>query len=128
MKLCIPITTNAFLESEVSGHFGKAPMYLLVESDGAEVAGLLERGERGGGQCAPVESMMAKGVDAVVCHGLGQGALARLREAGIRVYHTEGKTVSEVLTELEDGTLHEFAGEHACAGHHGQDHEHGHCH
>lgn len=128
MKLCIPIIRNEFLQSEVSDHFGRAPMYLLVESNGGEVAGLLDRGGRGGGQCAPVDAMIERGVEAVACHGLGEGALRRLTAAGIQVYCTGGKTVSDVLGELENGELKEYPSEGACAGHHGSGSGHGHCH
>jgi predicted Fe-Mo cluster-binding NifX family protein len=128
MKICIPILENKFLASEVSGHFGKAPMYLLVESDSGDVEGLIERGNRGHGECAPVEAMLSRGVDAVACKGLGQGASARLAAGGIRIFHTNDETVEAVLASFARQELGEMTPAQLCEGHHGHHHEHGHDH
>ena len=127
MKLCIPIIENRFLGSEISGHFGKAPAYLLVETSGNEVAGLLERGARGKEACAPVEAMVKSGVEAVVCGGLGAGAMERLGSAGIHVYQTSARTVEEMLEEFVEGNLRAMEPARLCAGHHNHGAGHGHC-
>jgi predicted Fe-Mo cluster-binding NifX family protein len=128
MRVCIPVTENRFLGSEVSGHFGKAPAYLVVDSGSGELAGMIERDGRGPGECAPVEAMLARGVDAVACRGLGRGALGRLTACGIRVLHAPQATVQEVLDALQDGGLAELDPGQACAGEHGHGHAHGHAH
>lgn len=126
MKICIPVVENKFLESEVSEHFGKAPYYVVATSGDGEIATLIERGRRGPEACAPVEAMLAKGVEAVACRGLGRGAFARLREGGIRVFRTGHRTVEEVLWALQGAGLEEMQPGHTCAGEHGHDHHHHH--
>lgn len=124
MKLCIPITENKFLASEISAHFGKAPAYLVVESVGHELCGVIERGARGAGTCAPVEAILERGVEAVVCAGLGRGAFERLTAGGIRVYRTEEATVESALWALEGGGLKEYVPADLCAGHSDHPHDH----
>jgi predicted Fe-Mo cluster-binding NifX family protein len=126
MKICIPVLENKFLESEVSDHFGKAPLYVVASSEDGEIAGLIDRGGRGPEACAPVEAMLAKGVEAVACRGLGQGAFARLRAGGIRVFRTPHRTVEAVLWALQAGGLEEMQPGHTCAGEHGGHSHHGH--
>lgn len=129
MKICIPVITNKFLESEVSEHFGKAPLHVVVESGTREVVTLIERGKSGTMECAPVGAMELCGVQAVACRGLGRGAMGKLQDAGIRVYLTDAGRVEDILWALESGELKESRMEEACAGHEGAGHEgcgHGH--
>jgi hypothetical protein len=48
-------------------------------------------------------------------------ALAKLRTANIRVYHSEHPTVEETVAAFQSGTLREVSPENACA-HHGPGH------
>lgn len=116
-KIGIPVLEEAGLGSRVSGHFGKAPMHLVVKAGTGEVVAVVSKPEGVHGQCAPVEELSMWGIAAVVCRGLGQGACRRLREVGIEVLHTEGETVREVLEAYRAGQLERIRPEQACAGH-----------
>jgi predicted Fe-Mo cluster-binding NifX family protein len=126
MKISIPVMENAFMASEVSGHFGKSPLHLVVESATGEIEAVIRRGEGGAGECAPVEAMRARGAEVVICQGLGQGALARLEAAGIMVYRTDCETVEAALEAFGRGDLEPMQLEQTCAGHGDHDHDHGH--
>lgn len=128
MKISIPVMENAFLASEVCPHFGKSPLHLVVESGTGEIEAVIRRGEGGAGECAPVEAMRARGTEVVICQGLGQGALARLAAAEIKVYRTDCTTVEAALWAFERGELEPMNAEHACAGHGEHGHDHGHDH
>lgn len=126
MKLCIPVLENHGLESNLSPHFGKAPAHLVVDSETRQILSALERSERAEGECAPITEMAKRGVEAVVCGGLGQGAFARLQAQGIQVFRTEHKTVANLLADLSRQALAPMDPAGLCAGHH--HHEHGHTH
>jgi predicted Fe-Mo cluster-binding NifX family protein len=123
MRLCIPVMGNQFLRSEVCGHFGKAPQHLVVESESGEVEAVIGRNEAGRSECAPLAAMQQHGVEAVVCHSLGRGALEKLTALGIAVYRTDSATVQDVLTIFERGRLRRVQQEEVCAGHGGHGHE-----
>lgn len=109
--------SEAGLSSRVSEHFGKAPLHLVVRLGTGEVIAAVPKPEGIHGSCAPVEELAAWGVEAVACHGLGRGAMGRLEAAGIEIYHTEARTVREVLEALRAGRLERHRADQACAGH-----------
>jgi len=129
MKVCIPVTEYRGLESPVYGHFGSAPLFVLVDSDtmSAECLGNPDEAHVHG-QCSPVKALAGARPDAVVVAGIGAGALFGLHAAGIRVYQATGKTVAEAVSLLKNGDLKEIDRQHACAGHgegSGCHHDHG---
>jgi predicted Fe-Mo cluster-binding NifX family protein len=118
MKVCIPIAEYCGLESLVYGHFGSAPVFVLVDSETMAIESLGNQDQAHvHGQCSPVKALAGAKPDAVVVGGIGAGALAGLRQAGIKVYQAAGETVAEVVTLLKKGGLKEVAWEHTCAGH-----------
>lgn len=117
MKVSIPVMRNVGLSSEVSGHFGKASLHLVVRLETGEVLQAVPKPSGEHGVCAPVEELSAAGVEAVACHGLGRGAMQRLAAGGIEIFHTEARTVAEVLIALRAGRLKAHRPEQACAGH-----------
>jgi predicted Fe-Mo cluster-binding NifX family protein len=118
MKVCVPVAQNCGLDSPVYGHFGSAPMFVLVDSETMSVESLANRHEvHAHGQCSPLKALAGAKPDAVIVGGIGAGALLGLRQAGIRVFQGAGKTVAEVVSLLRNGGLSEVDPEHACTGH-----------
>ena len=129
MKICIPILDNRGLESKVSGHFGSAPFFLLLDTEN-DVCLTLDKKSRTPGTCAPIDLLKAHELDAVVCKGVGRGAAAKLGQAGISILIADSENVSEVLDAAKGGSLRRFSAKDLCAGHqHGHDHGQGgsHC-
>ncbi len=125
MRVCIPVVDDHGLDSRVSGHFGSAPGFLLVDSDTGACRLLANRNEHHAhGMCNPLAALAGEAVDAAVVGGIGTGALMRLQAAGITVYRADRPTVSEVLAGFNAGTLEAIDGDGACASHDGQ-HHHG---
>ena len=58
------------------------------------------------------------GVSALICIGIGAGAIAKLRMLGIDVYMASmATTLGEALTQFSMGTLKKVTPQHACQGH-----------
>lgn len=128
MRICIPTEDDRGMEGKVCGHFGSAPFYTLIDTDGdtCEIIGN-SHGEQGHGACAPVDRLRAHQLDAIVCKGMGQRAIAALGHAGISVLITEDGSVSEVVSAVRQGALRPISPDDACGGHqrghgHGQGH------
>lgn len=118
MKLCVPATEAGGLKSEVSPHFGSAPYFVLVDTDSGEVEEVRNSNEHHShGMCHPLASLQGRGIGALVCSGIGAGALGRLKEAGIAAYCAEGATVAEMVEGYKAGRLTELTLDGACARH-----------
>jgi predicted Fe-Mo cluster-binding NifX family protein len=127
MVLCFPTTDPRGMASRLSPHFGSAPWFTFIDTGSGRVevqANPHARHEPG--RCGPTAGLKERGVDAVVCRGLGQRAFARLREMGLAVWVTEAWIVSEAVEALKANAVRPMTDEEACAGGHGHGHGHGH--
>jgi predicted Fe-Mo cluster-binding NifX family protein len=121
MKLCFPVKEIADLDSEVYGHFGSAPAFILIDSDTKVVTAINNADQHHAhGMCNPIGALEGHQVDAVVVGGIGGGALMKLNRAGISVYKAMGKTVRENIELITSKQLLQFHTEHVCAGHSGE--------
>jgi predicted Fe-Mo cluster-binding NifX family protein len=117
MRVCIPTEDDAGIESALAAHFGRAPYLTFVdlETRRVEVAPN-EHGESAHGSCDPVTAIRRAGADAVICLGLGRGALSALTAARIPVFITAESITALALEALAGGTLREAGLEIACGG------------
>jgi predicted Fe-Mo cluster-binding NifX family protein len=70
------------------------------------------------GQCTPADLFSANGIEAVLCNGIGAGAVARLHALGITVYiNSKARTFKEAIESFEKETLEKVNIHHACQGH-----------
>lgn len=131
MKICFPTTSNEGLESSVYGHFGSAPMFLIIDTEAGTVTGQVNRDlVHAHGQCQPLRAMSGQEVDAIVVGGIGAGALRGLNRAGLKVYRSQGGKIADDLACLVQEGLEELTPDQVCGGHgsHGHGHGHGHSH
>jgi len=119
MKICIPTSQDLGLRSVVGEHFGGAPIFLIVDTETSEFKSAKNQNEHHAhGMCQPLKSLAGHEIDAVVCAGIGAGALNKLNSSGIRVFKTGGGTVEELLPAFQSNSLPEFTTRSVCA-HHG---------
>ncbi len=118
MKVCIPVMEYRGLESEVYGHFGSAPAFVIVDSETMSVERVgNEDHAHEHGQCSPMKALAGARPEAVVVGGIGVGALRGLRSVGIKVYRCAGQTVADAVDSFKNGELPEIREEDTCAGH-----------
>ena len=118
MKVCFPANASPCLESEVYGHFGSAPSFVLVDTETNETREISNGDQHHTqGMCSPIRALGGSEIDCVVVGGIGGGALTKLNQAGISVYKAMGLTVQDNLDLLQAGRLPVFQPGHVCAGH-----------
>lgn len=118
MKVCFLVDTIQALESEVYGHFGSAPAFILVDTETGETQRVTNNDQHHAhGMCSPLRALGGYEVDCVVVGGIGGGALMKLNQAGIVVYKAMGLTVRDNLDLMHAGKLPVFQPGHTCAGH-----------
>ena len=117
MKICFPVSKVDGMESEVYGHFGSAPAFLVVETDSNTITTISNKDQHHEhGACNPLKALNNQKVDAIVVGGIGGGALNRLNQLGIKVFQAQASTIKENIA-MFNKRVSEFAATHCCPGH-----------
>jgi predicted Fe-Mo cluster-binding NifX family protein len=120
MKICFPVERNEGMESPVYGHFGSAPLFVVVDTDTRQVHEIANRDlQHTHGSCNPLKALGGAAMDAIVVGGIGAGALAGLNRAGLIVYQALGATIADNLAMLAQVELPVLTPANACGGHQG---------
>lgn len=111
-------------------HFGKTEQFKVYDIEDGKVVGtqILDTNGEGCGALAGI--LNTANIDALVCGGIGGGAVNAVQAAGIKLYAGASGDTDAVVEALIAGTL-EANGEANCNHHeHGEGHScgHGKCH
>lgn len=122
MKIAITLENNDGLNSIVSNHFGQCSYFFIADIENNEVKNaklVTNQGQHGRG-CAAVYELANQNVTHLIAGGMGQGALQKCADAGLKVFSGSG-TVKEALEAFFQGTL---KGVDACLSHEGCEEHH----
>lgn len=123
MKICFPVMEHQGLDSQVFGHFGSAPGFIVVDMITNEVTSINNSDRiHQHGACNPVAGLGGHQVDAIVVGGIGGGALHKLNSAGMRVFQSQQGSIAENMALFRANELPEYLPGHTCGGH---GHSHG---
>ncbi len=116
----------------VFGHFGKTEQFKVYDIEDGKVVNSQILGANGEGCGALAGILNIADVDALICGGIGGGAVNAIEEAGIKLYAGASGNTDAAVEALIAGTL-EAIGEANCNHHeheHGESHScgHGGCH
>ena len=118
MKVCFPVLENQGLESQVFGHFGSAPGFLVVDMVTNELTAINNSDQiHEHGACNPVAELGGHQVDAIVVGGIGGGALHKLNRSGLRVFQATEGTIAQNVLLFKANELPEYLPGHTCGGH-----------
>lgn len=118
MKVCFPVLENQGLQSQVFGHFGSAPGFVVVDAVTSEITAINNSDQiHEHGACNPVAGLGGHQVDAIVVGGIGGGALLKLNSSGLRVFQAREGTIAENLELFRANELAEYMPGHSCGGH-----------
>lgn len=101
-------TSGEGLEAAVDPRFGRAPRFLIVDTETRDFSLLDNQQNVQARQGAGVQASTAviqDGAEAVVTGNCGPRAFDTLTRAGLRVYTGASGTIAEVLEALEAGKL-----------------------
>jgi predicted Fe-Mo cluster-binding NifX family protein len=120
MKVGFAVQGNDGVDSKVYDHFGSAPAFIIVDTEGKDVLTVNNRDlHHVHGACNPIMALDGKSVDAMVVGGIGAGALTKLNALGIKVYGAGALTVKENLALLNDNKLQVLSVNNSCRAHQG---------
>ena len=120
MILCMPVESDEGPESRICGHFGSAPVFILVDPETMECTAVPnDNPHHAHGVCNPVAALGGRSVDGVLLASIGRRALEKLHARGITVYRSSAVTVGEAAREHLEGNLEVMSTDNACMGHGG---------
>ena len=120
MKVCFAVEKNDGINSAVYGHFGSAPLFIVVDTNQKVATPVINKDVgHAHGACNPLRSIGGQPVDAVVVGGIGAGAVMKLNAAGVKVFRAVRESVRENLDLLEQKKLPELTVNDGCSGHQG---------
>ena len=100
MKLAITLQNG-----EVFQHFGHSKAFKIYSIENNRVVSSEEVPTNGSGHGALAGFLEKKGVEALICGGIGGGAKTALAEAGIKVYGGVSGNADERAAEFVSGNL-----------------------
>lgn len=109
-----------FEDGKVFQHFGHTEYFRIYEVNDKQIVNAQTVATNGSGHGALAAFLVERGVEALICGGIGGGALNALADSGIKVFAGVSGDADARVRELLDGTL-VFAAEANCSHHH----EHG---
>ncbi len=120
MKVGFAVRRNEGIESKVFDHFGSAPEFIIVDTEGRDVLTVNNKDlPHAHGACNPMVALDGKSVNAMVVGGIGSGAIVKLNAMGVKVYAAGAPTVKENLELLSQDKLEELSVDNACRAHQG---------
>lgn len=121
---------------QIFQHFGHSEYFKLYEIEGGKALSFEVISTNGTGHGALANLLKERGVSALLCGGIGGGAVAALGEAGIAVYGGLSGNADEAAEQFAKGQLkqnaeancthhaHSHEEDHSCGGHTGGCGEH----
>ena len=101
------------LDSEVDPRFGRAPMFLFVDTDTGETESVDNSSGANATQGAGIqaaETVSRLGAECLLTGHCGPKAFRTLKAAGIKVYTGAYGTIAEAIEQLKSGELHLSSG------------------
>lgn len=117
MKLCITAAGEG-LDAPVDSRFGRAPYFVIVDTDSQQVESLPNAGASSG-HGAGVQAAQAvarSGAGALLTAHCGPKAFEVLKAAGIEVYAGAAGTVREAVEAFKEGRLTKLEAADTAAG------------
>lgn len=126
MKIGVPTMGDKGLDESIGEHFGRVPTYTIVDLDTNEVTVIPNTSHHMGGQGQPPEILQSKGIQVMICRGLGMQAITMFQDFGIDVYVGATGTVREAVDAFKLEQLQKAEIGNACKQHAFRDQRH-HC-
>ncbi len=111
-RIVIPVEDEKGLDAQLSGHFGRAPYFVVVEFKDNEETPTFETisntSEHFGGRGTAFERIVELKPKAIITWGMGPKGISNFQNAGIAVLRANANTVKEVVEAYRENRLQEL--------------------
>ena len=110
----------------LNAHFGRSQAFTLFTMKNGEVSGKIVLDTKGleHQHSGIAQLLKSKGVEVVICGGIGPGAIFGLESAGLKVLRGANGIVDEVASAYANGSL--ITSDAVCNHNHNHNHSHQH--
>ena len=112
MKVVFPVVNLKGVDSQLSGHFGRAPFFSVfdLDDDGKllDHKAVPNESEHFGGVGFPPDRILQLDPDAVIAYGMGPRALVRFQNAEVAVLKANTSMVRDLLSAYANDKLEEL--------------------
>jgi len=105
MKIAFPVMDDKGLNAAIADHFGRAPLYTVVDTETNDISVLQNTGEHFGGQHSAPVSLNQSNINVLICKGLGRKAIDLFNQLKIGVYLTQDILVKDALNSYNNNKL-----------------------
>jgi predicted Fe-Mo cluster-binding NifX family protein len=128
MKVSVPSIGKDGMDDTVSQHFGRAPAYIVFDTEAGNYSVVPNTSDHNGGVGLPVDLLAKAGVNVMLCGGIGKGAAAMCQRSGIDVFIGASGTVRDAINAWKSGALSKATQDGNCDSHSHSSHCQGGCH
>lgn len=109
MKVCVS-SVGSTLDSSLERRFGRAPFFIIAETETENLEVVENEAVRfsGGAGISAAQTVVNKGISAVVTGNVGPKAMSVLQAAGISMFRGSPGSVKENLEQFKKGLLEEI--------------------
>ena len=116
-KIAVPAIAEQGLDSPISGHFGKSPLFVVSTIKDGEIVEVETIRNQGHSSCAePVMALADSGVKILIATGMGRRPYMVTQQVGISVVRADGLTVGEVIKNYLKGNSSDIGTDGLCGG------------
>lgn len=110
MKIAVSATGNT-LESMMDQRFGRAAFFIIVDSETMRFEAINNEAaaSAGGAGITSAQTVVDKGIEAVITGNVGPNAMSVLNAAEIGIYRGASASVGENIEEFKNGMLEKIA-------------------
>ncbi|SRR6056297_3824433 len=105
MKVCFPTSGQGGLADTIGFHFGRVPTYTIYDDETEQVEVISNDSTHKGGSGLPADILAEEGIEVMVCSDIGRKAIRLFDQHCITVYVGASGTVSEALSDWQQGNL-----------------------
>jgi len=111
-RIVIPVDSRTGIDSQLSGHFGRAPFFAVFElNQNGEVFNqkvVPNTSEHFGGTGFPPDRILQLEPNAVITHGMGPKALSRFQAARVAVLRADSSIPRQLISAYNNDMLEEL--------------------
>lgn len=113
-----------YQNGQIFQHFGQSKQFKVYNIENGKLTDSNVLDTNGAGHGALAGFIKTTGAEAIICGGIGGGAISALSDSGIKVYAGVSGNADEAVNLFINGNL-KYSSEANCSHH---EHEHGHGH
>ncbi len=122
MKIAIPVLDGALANTNISPSFGRAPFFLLFDTETEEkqvITNSTATASQGGAGIIAAQLIVDQGAEALLTPRCGKNAAEVITAAGVKIYKTVSDDIQESIQAFNAGELKELENIHPGFHHHG---------